>query len=140
MMIRAALEAYATSTRNSDQRRASTVGASEIGHCMRKTFFVKNADDPLYAIRHDVDYVDSWGAQLRGSTFEDAFWVPALRAKYGDRLKFAGSEQRSFESGFLINDLYDLDHPGTYSVQAFRTDKSTGQTDESNVLTFTVAP
>jgi hypothetical protein len=100
-MIREALATYANATRNSDRRRASTIGASEIGQCARKIFYAKNADDPLFAIRRDVDYVDGWGAQVRGATFERAFWVPALRAKYGDHLKFAGDEQRGFESGFL---------------------------------------
>jgi hypothetical protein len=100
-MIREALATYANATRNSDRRRASTIGASEIGQCARKIFYAKNADDPVYAIRRDADYVDGWGAQQRGVAFEQAFWVPALRAKYGSRLKFAGSEQRSFESGFL---------------------------------------
>jgi hypothetical protein len=100
-MIREALTTYANATRNSDHRRASTVGASEIGQCIRKIFYAKNADDPVYAIRRDADYVDGWGAQVRGATFERAFWVPALRAKYGDHLKFAGDEQRGFENGFL---------------------------------------
>jgi hypothetical protein len=100
-MISDALAAYANSARDSDRRRASTVGGSEIGQCARKIFYVKNADDPIYAIRRDADYVDGWGAQVRGATFEQSFWVPALRAKYGDRLKFAGDAQRSFESGFL---------------------------------------
>jgi hypothetical protein len=100
-MIRETLAAYANATRNSDHRRASTVGASEIGQCIRKVFYSKNVDDPLFAIRRDADHVDNWGAQQRGVAFEQAFWVPALRAKYGSRLKFAGSEQRSFESGFL---------------------------------------
>jgi hypothetical protein len=100
-MIRETLAAYANATRNSDHRRASTVGASEIGQCIRKIFYAKNVSDPIFAIRRDADYVDGWGAQVRGATFEQSFWVPALRTKYGERLKFAGSEQRSFESGFL---------------------------------------
>jgi hypothetical protein len=100
-MIRETLTAFANSTRNSDRRRASTIGASEIGQCIRKIFYVKNVDDPAYAIQRDAGYVDNWGAQQRGATFEQAFWVPALRTKYGDRLKFAGDAQRSFESGYL---------------------------------------
>jgi hypothetical protein len=47
-MISEALAAHATSTRNSDRRRVSTVGAS--GQCIRKVFYIKNADDPIYAI------------------------------------------------------------------------------------------
>jgi hypothetical protein len=100
-MIRETLTAFANSTRNSDQRRASTIGASEIGQCIRKIFFVKNADDPAYAIQRDAGYIDNWGAQQRGVAFEQAFWVRALRAQYGERLKFAGDEQRSFEAGYL---------------------------------------
>jgi hypothetical protein len=100
-MISNALATYANSVRDSDQRRASTVGASEIGQCLRKIFYIKNLDDPLFAIRRDAGHADAWGAQLRGATFEQAFWVPALRARYRERLKFAGGEQRSFESGFL---------------------------------------
>jgi hypothetical protein len=100
-MISDALATYANSTRDSDRRRASTVGASEIGQCIRKIFYLKNLDDPLFAIQRDAGHVDNWGAQQRGVAFEQAFWVPALRAKYGERLKFAGSEQRSFENGFL---------------------------------------
>ena len=46
----------------------------------------------------------------------------------------------SFKDGFLISTLYDLSKPGTYTIQAFRKDKGTGQTDKSNVLTFTVIP
>lgn len=46
----------------------------------------------------------------------------------------------SFKDGFLISTLYDLSKPGTYTIQAFRKDKGTGQTDKSNVLTFTVTP
>jgi hypothetical protein len=100
-MIRDALNAYANHVRNPDDRRASTLGASEVGQCLRKTFFLKNEHDPIYGIERDPDYVDGWGAQIRGSVFERSFWVPALRARYGDRLKFAGDEQRGFESGFI---------------------------------------
>jgi hypothetical protein len=100
-MISEALATYANSIRGSDQHRASTVGASEIGQCIRKVFFAKNVDDPVYAVQRDAGYVEAWGAPLRGTTFEQAFWVPALRAKYGDRLKFAGDEQRGFEAEFL---------------------------------------
>jgi hypothetical protein len=46
----------------------------------------------------------------------------------------------SFKDGFLISTLYDLSKPGTYTIQAFRKDKGTVQTDKSNVLTFTVIP
>jgi hypothetical protein len=32
---------------------------------------------------------------------EREFWLPTLRARFGDRLKFAGDEQRQFKSGLL---------------------------------------
>ena len=99
-MISEILSAYANAVRH-DKERTSTVGASEVGQCVRKTFYAKNSDDPVYAVQRDVDHVEAWGAQLRGATFEQSVWVPALKAKYGGRLKFAGAEQRSFESGFL---------------------------------------
>jgi hypothetical protein len=100
-MIAEILTAYANNSRGCNQARSSTLGASEVGQCLRKMYFTKNADDPVYAIRRDAGYLDGWGAQLRGSVFEQSFWVPALHAQFGDRLKFTGDEQRSFESGFL---------------------------------------
>jgi hypothetical protein len=101
MISKSALDAYALGLRSPDDRRASTLGASEIGQCARKMFFLKNEHDPHYGIERDAGHMDGWGAQIRGTVFERAFWVPALRAKYGDRLKFAGDEQRGFESGFI---------------------------------------
>jgi hypothetical protein len=100
-MISEALTAYANGVRTPDEHRASTLGASEVGQCARRIFFLKNERDPHYRVTRDADHQDSWGAQQRGSVYERAFWVPALRAKYGDRLRFAGAEQRTLESGFL---------------------------------------
>jgi hypothetical protein len=94
-MIAEILDAYANRRRRFDRRREATVGASEIGQCARKVFYLKNAGD------RDADHIAAWGAQLRGRIFERAFWVPALRTKYGDRLKFAGGRQRRFKSGVL---------------------------------------
>jgi hypothetical protein len=101
MIVSDALATYASGLRIPDESRASTLGASEVGQCARKMFFLKNEGDSVYAIRRDAGYVDAWGAQLRGTIFERSFWVPALRARFGDRLKFAGDEQRGFESGFI---------------------------------------
>jgi hypothetical protein len=94
-MISEALAAYANALRAPDERRASTVGASEIGQCARKTFYLKHSGE------RDPEYVDGWGAALRGSVMEQAFWLPALRTRFGDRLKFAGDEQRQLKSGFI---------------------------------------
>ena len=81
--------------------RLNTVGASEVGQCVRKMFWLKNEGDTQYAVSRDPDYVDNWGARMRGTIFEDAFWEPAMRARFGDRLKLAGREQKTFVSDFL---------------------------------------
>jgi CRISPR/Cas system-associated exonuclease Cas4 (RecB family) len=75
--------------------RAKTVGASEIGACARNVWWRK------HNAPHDAGFVDEWGARVRGSVFEDAFWVPALRRRYGDKILFAGNAQRSLSSGYL---------------------------------------
>jgi hypothetical protein len=101
-MIREALDAYAVGLqRTFTQDRAQTVGASEVGQCTRKIFWLKSEDDPAHAAPRDEGYVDSWGARQRGQTFEDHFWAPAMRAKFGAALHFAGVEQRTFATGFL---------------------------------------
>lgn len=101
-MIRSALAAYARiSQRVWLQDRTATVGASEVGQCARRVFFGKNEADPVYGVARNLDHIDGWGARTRGSVFEDAFWAPAVRAAWGERALFVGSEQRSFVDGFL---------------------------------------
>jgi len=75
--------------------RLKTVGASEIGQCWRKIYWIKKegAANP--------DHEDSWGARLRGNMMEEHFWVPLMKAKYGDNLLYAGAEQRTFEDKYL---------------------------------------
>ena len=86
---------YARTLRSSAANRAYTVGASDIGQCARKAFFVKHDGE------RDPGYVDTWGAVLRGQIIEQAFWVPALRARFGADLKFVGDRQRQFKRGFV---------------------------------------
>jgi hypothetical protein len=93
--FRTALADYAQGLRGDDNNRAFTVGASDIGQCSRKTFFVKHGG------ARDPGYVEPWGAMLRGSIIEQQFWVPALRARFGANLKFAGDRQRQFKRGFI---------------------------------------
>jgi len=81
--------------------RMSTVGASEIGQCARKVFWIKNEDDAQLHAPRDDKYVDGWGARLRGSTFEERLWVPAMRKRFGKRLKYAGKSQRTFVHNYL---------------------------------------
>jgi hypothetical protein len=98
--VASTLAAFAAGNTRMFDGRAQTVGASEVGQCARKIFYLKNEGSEFGAAR-DPDHVDSWGATVRGSIFESAFFVPALRARYGDRLLYAGDEQRTLAHGFL---------------------------------------
>jgi hypothetical protein len=100
-VIAEALAQFAKATARVFEGRENTVGASEVGQCARKIFFVKNSSDQAYGVASDEDYADAWGAALRGRLFEDHFWIPALRARHGDRLLYAGDDQRTLVSGFL---------------------------------------
>lgn len=95
-MIFELLAAYANDIRTYDADRATTLGASDIGQCARKVYYLKRG-----SAERDPEHIDGWGAALRGSVLERAFWLPALRARFGDKLKFAGDEQRQFKSGLL---------------------------------------
>lgn len=118
-MIKTALHNYATSTGKTwATDRSQTVGASEVGQCARKVFWLKNEGDPQYGAPRDPDYVDGWGARVRGTIMEDQFWFPAMKYAFGDRLLFAGPEQRTLVSGFisatpdgLITELLEGEHP-----------------------------
>lgn len=94
MLISDALSSYASALCTPNERRA-TVGASEIGACARKVFYAKHGGE------RDPEHVDGWGATLRGSTFETHVWVPALRARFGDRLLYAGERQQTLVLGSL---------------------------------------
>jgi hypothetical protein len=100
-MIHEALDTYARATARVFADRSNTVGASEIGQCARKIFFEKNEGDWLIGASRDADYVNGWGACVRGTVVEDHFFVPALRQHFGDKLKYAGADQRTLVSDFL---------------------------------------
>ena len=101
-LIKKALDAYAASTSKTwSHDRSNTVGASEVGQCMRKIFWLKSENDSRYRVNRDPDYQETWGARMRGTVFEDAFWEPALRKKYQERLLFAGKDQQTFVSDYL---------------------------------------
>lgn len=101
-LIADTLDRYAaTKVRTFGSDRSQTLGASEVGQCARKMFWLKNEGDPALAARRDPEYVDTWGARMRGIVYEDHFWVPAMRARFRDRLMFAGAEQDTLASGFL---------------------------------------
>ena len=77
--------------------RSLTVGASEVGQCLRKTWFAKNGVDP------DLDYVDRYGAKVRGDLIEIHHWEPGIRAQLPDGVAFlfAGAEQKTLVDGYL---------------------------------------
>jgi hypothetical protein len=90
--VQPALAAYAAATQRKFSDRARTVGASEVGQCMRRIWYAKNGA-PVASVNPD------WGAATRGSVFEAAFWLPALREQFDVRLLYAGNDQRSFVQG-----------------------------------------
>lgn len=93
-MIREALDAYVEKNKRVfGLDRLETVGASEIGLCARRVAYAKK--------QPGLGVEGGWGASVRGTIMEDAFWYPALKAKYGDRLKRAGPEQESLALGRL---------------------------------------
>jgi hypothetical protein len=117
-LIKPTLDAYASTLNKTWQYdRTQSVGASEIGQCELKIFWLKNEADHGYAgVDRDPDYVDSWGARMRGTMFENHFWEPAMRIRFGERLKFAGIYQQTFFNEFLsatpdglITELTDLE-------------------------------
>src|ERR1700761_6997463 len=63
--------------RRTFEGREHTIGASEIGQCARKLFWTKNQEAPVRGACRNPAYFDSWGSRVRGSTFEDHFWLPA---------------------------------------------------------------
>ena len=77
--------------------RLSTIGASEVGQCLRKLWFSKHEAEP------DPDYSDRYGARLRGEILEAHYWVPGLQASLppGVELHLAGPEQTTLVDGYL---------------------------------------
>lgn len=81
--------------------RTTTVGASEIGQCERKTWFNKAEQTELAStFQRNPDYVDSWGARLRGDIVENHLLVPALR-RYNKGAKLLGKQQKTFVDGCI---------------------------------------
>jgi hypothetical protein len=92
-MIREALAAHAQATEKAWKHdRSKTVGASEIGLCARRTWYLKHGAEP------DPGYKDRWGAKRRGALIE-SFWEKALRASVtalpGHKLRYAGRYQKT---------------------------------------------
>lgn len=80
--------------------RHRTVGASEIGQCERKIAYLKKSHDPRYVVEEDQT-PESFGARSRGTTFEESYWYPAMKAHYGKDLLYAGPHQKTLTVGYL---------------------------------------
>jgi hypothetical protein len=115
-MIKEALDGYARSPAMKKvfvMDRTQTVGASEIGQCARRMYYLKNFTDP--AINMDPGHLDGWGARVRGSVMEEKFWVPAMRRRYRKNFVLGGARQLTVQDrylsatpdGFLINQPRD---------------------------------
>lgn len=97
-MIKEALDAFARSPAMAKiflMDRNRTIGASEIGQCARRMYWVKTEGLP------DPDYQDNWGARLRGTVMEERFWTPAMRKKYGKKLLLSGDKQATVHDRYL---------------------------------------
>ena len=97
-MIKEILDGYARSPAMNSaflMDRMRTVGASEIGQCARRMYYVKTEN------RTDHDYHDGWGARVRGKIIEQAFWLPAMRRRFRKKLLIAGKDQTTFQDRYL---------------------------------------
>lgn len=100
-MLKTVIDDYAATLNKAwSHDRSKTVGASEIGACARKTFWTKNKGTPK-GVTEDEGWSDQWGARVRGTIIENAFWEPAMKAKYGDNLLASGLGQETLISGYL---------------------------------------
>jgi len=75
--------------------RMVTVGASEIGACERRTYYLKSSE------RADKDHLARWGATHRGDLIEQYLVVPALRQRFGKKLLWSGKAQKTLIDKFL---------------------------------------
>jgi hypothetical protein len=100
-VIKQILAAYAMSSARTFVDREQTVGASEVGQCARRVYYEKMHGDPHYGAERDSDFVDTWGARLRGTAYEEKLWFPAMSAKFGNKLRYAGPDQCTLVSGYL---------------------------------------
>lgn len=100
--IKAMLAAFsAANKRTFAHDRTKSVGGSDVGQCLRKTWFNKHV--ATHGFQCDEGFEQSSGATDRGSVYEDEVWAPALRAHRpaGSKLLFAGENQETLHKGLL---------------------------------------
>jgi hypothetical protein len=90
-IIKDALNRYVAETKRQWKHdRSATIGASEIGTCARRVWFVKHGAEV------DPDHVERWGAMERGNLIE-TLWTKALRRYVGrGHLHYGGRYQKTF--------------------------------------------
>lgn len=87
-MIKDTLDSYAKSLKkNWKHDRKKTVGASEIGQCARKVYYVKSDN------KDGEDLTANYGAALRGDAVENVFWQPAMKKRYRKKFLYSGKDQ-----------------------------------------------
>jgi hypothetical protein len=104
-MIKEALDQFARSKAMEKtflMDRTRTIGASEIGQCARRMYWVKTEG------RVDADHKDNWGARIRGTVMEERFWLPAMKKKFGKKLLLAGTKQTTIQDRYLSATLDGL--------------------------------
>lgn len=90
-MIKETLDLYAkTNKKKWKHDRKKTVGASEIGQCARKVFYVKSEN------KDGEDLTGNYGAAMRGDAVENVFWEPAMRKRFRKKFLFSGKNQTTF--------------------------------------------
>lgn len=97
-MIKDILDGYARSPSMQTMflvDRNRTIGASEIGQCARRMYWVKTQGQA------DTSYVDNWGAKMRGKIMEQKFWVPAMVRRFRNKLLLAGNKQTQIHDQLL---------------------------------------
>jgi hypothetical protein len=75
--------------------RMRTIGASEIGLCARRMYWVKTDG------QEDPNHKNRWGARVRGTVMENEFWLKAMKKKYGRNFIIHGSMQQTLTHGNL---------------------------------------
>ena len=106
-IIKQTLDNYAKSAKMEKvflMDRERTVGASEIGLCARRIYWVKLPNGgPV-----NEGHTDRWGARMRGSVMEDKFWVPAMRHRFRSKLLLSGNKQTTVHDRYMSATLDGL--------------------------------
>src|SRR5262245_49794632 len=100
MIITLALAGYAPKVRRTfAAARGRTIGASEIGQCMRRLLYLKNEGDPIRGAQRNPDHVDGWGNPTRGPfskfTIGNRPYARSTVAAYASLARCSGRSSRT---------------------------------------------